>query len=105
MIGQQLFNDAKTSFNVWKLAILKVSLMAFVAGATSFQTSMNGLKWELLSWGDRFYILLGSVVVIANVVIAFIDQTMAKIGAEQKLLASDLEPADIPTQPTVPPKT
>lgn len=90
----------KDGFNIYKMAILKVSLMSFVAGATTFQTSMNGLKWEFLSGMDRFYIILGVAIVIANVLIAFIDKEMATISANQKILATDLEP----TTPTpIPP--
>ena len=96
--------DMKTGFNIYKMAILKVSLLTFVAGALVFQTSMNGLKWELLSGMDRFMILLGVTIAMANNVVSFIDKTMSRIEQEQKDLQTQSETTSVTvSQATTPP--
>lgn len=67
------------SINTWKLALLKVSLVAFVAGATTFQTSMSGVDWEVLSYTQKWLVVIGVGVTIANAVIAFLDRTISRI--------------------------
>ena len=100
---------AKDTFSVWKMAILKVSLLTFVAGAMVFQTAMSGLKWELLSGSDKFMILLGVLIAMANNLVSFLDKTISRIEGEQKDLQTQTDTESVSVQhtlvPAVPPIT
>lgn len=65
---------------VWKMALLKVCLLMFVAGATTFQTSMAGVEWVALTPTQKILVGLGVFITIANSVIAFLDKTMSRVA-------------------------
>ena len=94
------YQAAKGQFNIYKMAILKVSLLTFVAGAMVFQTAMSGLKWELLSGSDRFMILLGVLIAMANNVGSLLDKTMSRIEQEQKEIGSNTDTISVTTTTT-----
>ncbi len=70
------------SFKVWKLALLKVALVAFVAGAGTFGTAMSGVDWENLRSTEKLLVLLGVGVTVCNTIIAFLDRTISRIHGE-----------------------
>lgn len=67
----------------YRLAWAKCALMAFVGGATAFATSMSGVRWADLDGTDRALVIIGCLIAIATVVIAFLDRTISKIETER----------------------
>jgi hypothetical protein len=83
----------KKNFNIWKMAILKMGLMAFLAGYTTLQTSLNGIEWGTISPTQKFILVCGVLAAMATSVVAFLDRTMSRIEGEQK---------EIQNKPTIP---
>lgn len=67
---------------VWRMAIVKAALLAFVAGFTTFQTSLNGLEWNLVSPTQRWLLIGGVAVSVANNLISFLDRTISRIESQ-----------------------
>lgn len=79
-----MIKSAGESLNVWKLAIFKAGLVAFLAGYTTLQTSLNGLEWGQISPTQRFILVAGIIASMATSIVAFLDRTISKIEGEQK---------------------
>ena len=89
----KIANTAREGFNIWKMAILKVCLVAFITGVTTLQTSLNGLEWGVLSGTQKVMLICGVMVAMATTIVAFLDRTMSRIEDEQKdLQDSQLTP-------------
>jgi hypothetical protein len=68
---------------LWRLAIIRITLFSFVAGATTFVTTMSGLEWSALTGTQKFVTVLGCVVAMSNNIIAFLDRTISRISDGQ----------------------
>ena len=90
----------KQILSIWKIAIVKAALMAFLAGYTTLQTSLNGLEWANISPTQKFILICGVLAAMATSMVAFLDRTMSRIEAEQKALAAP--PAAPPATPNPP---
>ena len=82
------------------MAIVKAGLMAFLAGYTTLQTSLNGLEWGNISPTQKFILVCGIMAAMATSVVAFLDRTMSTIEKEQKDLGSIPEPKPKPVPVT-----
>lgn len=74
---------------LWRLAIVRFSLFAFVGGATAWTTSMSGLEWSSLTGTQKWGVMFGVFIVMANNAIAFLDRTMARIAAGEPPVETD----------------
>lgn len=66
--------------NVWKLALVRLSIHCFIAGGTAYTTSMSGVKWTDLDRDQQFMVLLGVSIIIASNIHAFLDRTIERIS-------------------------
>ena len=83
--------NASNTFNIWKMAFLKAGLMAFLAGYTTLQTSLNGLEWGAISPTQKFILICGVLAAMVTSIVAFLDKTISKIEGEQKDLQSQTD--------------
>lgn len=74
----------RSGFAIWKLAILKASLLAGVAGVTTLTTALAGLEWTSMSITARLLIVFGAFVSVANSIVGFLDKTMQQTEEKQK---------------------
>lgn len=74
-------NELFSGLIVWRLAIFRLALFTFVAGATAYTTTMSGLEWDALNPTQKFLTVLGVLIVMANTIIAFLDRTIEKMGS------------------------
>lgn len=72
--------DFIRGLNVWKLALFRLSLYVFVAGATAYTTTMSELKWSRLDADQKFMVILGVAIIMSNSVIAFLDRTIERVA-------------------------
>lgn len=75
--------ELKAFVLAWRLAILKCGFMCFVTGATAWTTSTAGVSWSNLTPTEQFNVVLGCMVSMAGVVIAFLDRSIARIEQEK----------------------
>lgn len=65
---------------IWKLAIARLCISLLIAGGTAYTTTMSGLKWSSLDGDQKFMVILGVSVILANNVHAFLDKTISRIA-------------------------
>lgn len=70
----------------WKLAVVKASGKAFVAMVLSMAQALNGADWPGFSPTQKFCALALAVGSGWAVIDAFLDQSMARLSADDKTL-------------------
>ena len=75
-------NKIVNGWFVWKMAIVKSTLVAFIAGYTTLQTSLNGVEFWTMTSTQRFILICGVLASMATSYVAFLDKTISRIEAK-----------------------
>lgn len=70
------------SIGYWKMATLRCLIYALIVYATTFLSmteTYTGDEWRLLSWFETIRIHVSCWVAAGTTVVAFLDQTMARL--------------------------
>ena len=66
---------------LWKMVIIKVSLLSLVTLGAAWQTATAGMDFGMLPKWDRVNILVGIFVLWGNQMVAFLDKSAGQISS------------------------
>jgi hypothetical protein len=75
--------EAKQTWLLWRLAIVKATLYSLVMLATCWLTALNKLDWSALAWDDRRNIIVGIFASWGTAMLSFLDKSAHQIQSGQ----------------------